>query len=177
MERYSRERVSDMPRTTIDFGIDLGPPNSTVAVIDGIDAKGIPNKGGSGITPSAVWIDKRGSIHVGQEPKLHALVDDADNADLEFKLRMGLGDEGKKVFARSSREMLPEELSAEVLKSLKTDVRSNMNEDLRAVVITVPAAFENPQSGELLARQSTQVAGSILFQLGGESLLGFHVFE
>ena len=152
-----------MPRTTIDFGIDLGTTNSTVAVIDGIDAKVIPNKGGSGITPSAVWIDKRGSIHVGQEPKLHALVDDADNADLEFKLRMGLGDEGKKVFARSSREMLPEELSAEVLKSLKTDVRSNMNEDLRAVVITVPAAFENPQT--TATRKAAELAGFALSPL------------
>jgi len=135
-----------MQRTTIDFGIDLGTTNSTIAVISDIDAKVIPNKGGSGITPSAVWIDKRGSIHVSQEAKMRALGEDGDNADIEFKLRMGLGTEGKKVFSRSGKEMLPEELSAEVLKSLKMDAQSNMGEELRAAVITVPAAFENPQT-------------------------------
>ncbi|MBI3248806.1 MAG: Hsp70 family protein [Deltaproteobacteria bacterium] len=146
-----------MQRTSIDFGIDLGTTNSTVAVIDNIDAKVIPNKGGSGLTPSAVWIDKRGSIHVGQEAKLRALVDDQDNADLEFKLRMGLGAEGKKVFARSDRKMLPEELSAEVLKSLKMDVQTNMGEELRAAVITVPAAFENPSTNA--TQKAAQLAG------------------
>jgi len=148
-----------MHRTTIDFGIDLGTTNSTVAVIDGTDAKVIPNKVGSIITPSAVWIDKRASIHVGQEAKLRALVEDQDNADLEFKLRMGLGGEGKKVFARSGREMLPEELSAEVLKSLKMDVQTNMGEELRAAVVTVPAAFENPSTNATM--KAAQLAGFI----------------
>ncbi len=146
-----------MSRTTIDFGIDLGTTNSSIAVIDNVDARVIPNKGGSGITPSAVWIDKRGNIHVGQEAKLRALVDDDENADAEFKLRMGLGPQGKKRFVRSGREMLPEELSAEVLKSLKMDVRANMGEELRAAVITVPAAFENPQTNA--TRKAAQLTG------------------
>src|SRR5688500_8954470 len=114
-----------MERTTIDFGIDLGTTNSTVAVIDDIDAKPIPNTLGSAITPSAVWIDKRGAVRVGLEPKQRALVDDPENADIEFKLRMGLGADGKKSFLRSGREMLPEELSAEVLKELRRDVMSS----------------------------------------------------
>ena len=42
-----------MERTTIDVGIDLGTTNSTIAVIDGIDARVIPNKNGSTVTPSA----------------------------------------------------------------------------------------------------------------------------
>ncbi len=146
-----------MPRTTIDFGIDLGTTNSTIAIIDEIDAKVIPNKVGSAITPSAVWIDKRGSLQVGLEAKLRALVEDPDNADLEFKLRMGMGAEGKKVFARSGREMLPEELSAEVLKSLKMDVQSNMGEEVRAAVITVPAAFENSQTNA--TQKAAELAG------------------
>ena len=148
-----------MHRTTIDFGIDLGTTNSTVAVIDGTDAKVIPNTAGSAITPSAVWIDKRGRIHVGQEAKLRALVEDQCNADLEFKLRMGIGAEGKKVFVRSGREMLPEELSAEVLKSLKMDVQTNMGEELRAAVVTVPAAFENPSTNATM--KAARLAGFI----------------
>jgi len=135
-----------MQRTTIDFGIDLGTTNSTIAVVKGTEAEVIPNKIGSAITPSAVWIDKRGNLHVGQEAKERALNSDPQNADLEFKLRMGLDAEGKKVFARSRREMLPEDLSAEVLKSLKMDVQTNSGEEVLAAVITVPAAFELPQT-------------------------------
>ncbi|MEZ4601229.1 MAG: Hsp70 family protein [Syntrophotaleaceae bacterium] len=135
-----------MQRTTIDFGIDLGTTNSTIAVIDDTGARVIFNKGGSGITSSAVWMDKRGNIHVGHEAKLRALMEDPDNADVEFKLRMGLNEKGQKVFNRSGMEMWPEELSAEVLKSLKTDVQINMGEVLRTAVVTVPAAFELPQT-------------------------------
>lgn len=146
-----------MQRTTVDFGIDLGTTNSTIAVIHETDAKVIPNSGGSGITPSAVWIDKRGKLHVGFEAKQHALVDDQDNGDLEFKLRMGLGAEGKKSFIRAGRELLPEELSAEVLKSLKMDVQTSMGEQVRSAVITVPAAFELPQTNA--TQKAAELAG------------------
>lgn len=148
-----------MARATIDFGIDLGTTNSTIAVIDGVDAKVIPNKVGASITPSAIWIDKRGGTHVGEIAKLHALEDDEENADTEFKLRMGLGSEGAKRFVRSGRIMLPEELSAEVLKSLKTDVQTSMGEEVRAAVITVPAAFENPQTSA--TQKAAQLAGFV----------------
>jgi molecular chaperone DnaK len=146
-----------MSRTTIDFGIDLGTTNSTIAVIDGTDAKVVPNKAGSGITPSAVWIDRRGALHVGAESRERALVDDGENGVLEFKLKMGMGAEGRKIFARSGRELLPEELSAEVLKSLKMDVQSSMGEQVRAAVITVPAAFELPQTNA--TQKAAQLAG------------------
>jgi molecular chaperone DnaK len=148
-----------MSRTTIDFGIDLGTTNSTIAVIDGVDTRIIPNKVGSTTTPSAVWVDKRGSVHVGQEAKLRALQTDPDNADLEFKLRMGLGAEGRKVFANGGLEMLPEQLSAEVLKSLKLDVQSSLGEEMRSAVITVPAAFENPQTSA--TQKAAELAGFV----------------
>ncbi len=51
--------------------------------------------------------------------------------------------------------MLPEEMSAEILKSLKADVRQSSNEELRAAVITVPAAFELPQC------EATRAAGKL----------------
>jgi molecular chaperone DnaK len=53
--------------------------------------------------------------------------------------------------------MTPEELSAEVLKSLKLDVQTSMGEEVRAAVITVPAAFENPQTSA--TQKAAQLAG------------------
>ncbi|HXA14748.1 MAG TPA: Hsp70 family protein, partial [Opitutaceae bacterium] len=46
---------------------------------------------------------------------------------------------------RGGRIMRPEDLSAEVLKSLRGDVVRRQGEDPAAAVITVPAAFELPQ--------------------------------
>jgi len=82
-------------RTTIDYGIDLGTTNSAIAVLRGTEAVVIANKEGSSFTPSTVWIDKRGQLHVGREA--YQRFDDP-NRVAEFKLLMGQGERGKKVF-------------------------------------------------------------------------------
>jgi molecular chaperone DnaK len=145
-----------MDRMTIDVGIDLGTTNSTIAVIDGLDAKVIPNKVGSGTTPSAVWLDPRGNLRVGHEAKARTN-SDTGNAYAEFKQAMGRGEEARRTFARDGRTMLPEELSAEVLKTLKLDFQANTGEDLHTAVITVPAAFESPATAA--TRRAAEAAG------------------
>lgn len=129
----------------IDVGIDLGTTNTTIAVLDGIDARVIPNKFGSTVTPSAVWVDKRGRVRVGKEAREHVLDDTDASAVSEFKQLMGGGEETRHTFPDGT-SMLPEELSAEVLKSVKLDYQSNTGKELHAAVITVPAAFENPST-------------------------------
>ena len=143
-----------MARTTIDYGIDLGTTNSSIAVLSDTVSEVVQNGDGSLITPSAVWFDKRGKQYVGKRAKDHCL-DDEENAAVEFKLRMG--QECMKTFHRSGKHMLPEELSAEVLKSLKADVHTNKGEDLHAAVITVPAAFELSQCEA--TRRAAELAG------------------
>jgi len=129
-----------MTRSTIDFGIDLGTTNSAVAVLNGVDAEIIKNNEGHETTPSAVWIDRRSRMRVGRAAKDRA-EEDADNTCAEFKLRMGTTGQPM-VFAASDRSMEPEELSAEVLKSLRRDVAQRIGDDIQSAVITVPAAFE-----------------------------------
>lgn len=131
-----------MTRTTIDFGIDLGTTNSAVALLKGIEAEVIRNNEGSESTPSVVYLDKHGSLAVGRGAKERLEVDPA-NAFAEFKLQMG--SDAIYRFARNGATMKPEELSAEVLKSLKADVRQRLGEEIEAAVITVPAAFDLPQ--------------------------------
>ena len=143
-------------RMTIDYGIDLGTTNSAIAVLKGTESIVIPNSEGSSFTPSAVWIDKRGQLHVGREAK-DKYEEDFENSCMEFKLLMGQGERCKKLFVKSGREMLPEELSAEVLKSLKADVHQSTGEELSAAVITVPAAFEVDQTDA--TRKAAELAG------------------
>jgi len=104
-----------------------------------MDVEIYKNNEGAEFTPSAVWIDKKGRTHVGRRAK-ERLEDDTENAHGEFKQNMGKED--SYLFAKSGRRMKPEELSAEVLKSLKADVKQHTGEEVEASVITVPAAFE-----------------------------------
>ncbi len=132
-----------MARATIDFGIDLGTTNSSIAVIKGRDTEVFKNNENFEFTPSAVWIDKNDRLYVGRRAK-ERLEDDPENARAEFKLQMGT--DAKLEYKRSGRLLAPEELSAEVLKSLRADVKQRTGEEITSAVITVPAAFELPQT-------------------------------
>ncbi|MBE0640233.1 MAG: Hsp70 family protein [Bacteroidales bacterium] len=130
-----------MKSLTIDFGIDLGTSNSKIARINGVDAEVIKNSEGFEFTPSVVWIDSKERVHVGRRAK-DQLENDPENAFSEFKIQMGT--ETQYTFERNKKKMSPYELSAEVLKALKEDVRRQLGEEVTSVVITVPAAFELP---------------------------------
>src|SRR5437868_15368113 len=122
-----------MSRTTIDYGIDLGTTNSAIALLKGTDVEVIRDNEDFHYTPSVVYIDKNNALIVGRGAKERLGVDPG-NAFAEFKLQMGTNTEY--VFTRSGRRMRSEELSAEVIKSLKQDVRQKKGEDVQAAVIT-----------------------------------------
>jgi molecular chaperone DnaK len=119
-------------------GIDLGTTNSSIAVLDGITARVYDNNTGDKCTPSAVWIDAEKRLYVGRLAYQRS-EDDPNNSAAEFKRVMGTG--MVKSFASSGRSMKPEELSAEVLKSLRADVE-RAGDELTSAVIGVPAAFD-----------------------------------
>lgn len=144
-----------MGRATVDFGIDLGTTNSAVAVLRGVDAEVIKNNEDADTTPSAVWIDKRDRLRVGRAAKERG-ESDPDNTAAEFKLRMGTAGESVR-FAAAGRELTPQQLSAEVLKSLRADVQQRLGEEIEAAVVTVPAAFD--MSACDATRAAAQAAG------------------
>lgn len=130
-----------MSRNTIDFGIDLGTTNSAIAVVNGTGTEIIKNNLEADITPSAVYINRNGNLWVGHSARAKVGDERAEgDLHLEFKRRMGTGYEY--AFRASGRRMRPEDLSAEVLKSLRGDVSQKRNEQVSSAVITVPAAFE-----------------------------------
>ncbi len=147
-----------MNRTTIDFGIDLGTTNSAIAVLKGVKADVIKSNLDTDITPSAVFIGRQGNVIVGSKAK-SKLEDDrsAEDAYIEFKRRMG-GDSVYE-FKSSGLRKSPEELSAEVLKSLKGNVQQRMDEDIKAAVITIPAAFAMRQC--VATKRAAELAGFV----------------
>ncbi|KAB8157447.1 Hsp70 family protein [Streptomyces sp. 3MP-14] len=126
-------------RETIDFGIDLGTTNSAIAVADDDGVRIIKNNDGWDCTPSAVWSPRPGVIHVGRRAR-ERTESDVDDAYAEFKQEMGVAGAHRR-FRRAGITMSPEELSAEVLKSLRQDVAHECGYQPEAAVITVPASF------------------------------------
>lgn len=145
-----------MNRTTIDYGIDLGTTNSTIALVNGTATEVIRNNLDSEITPSAVFIGGDGKLWVGQAAR-SKVADERVEEDvfLEFKRRMGTG--FKYPIRSSGKSMSPEMLSAEVLKSLRADVALKKGEEISAAVLTVPAAFELHQCDA--TKRAAELAG------------------
>lgn len=124
-------------------GIDLGTTNSTAAVFDGDQIHLVRNAQGSTLTPSVVRLDARGGVTVGARAR-RFLDSDPENARSEFKRLMGTQQQIAFKAAKVSKR--PEELAAEVLKSLRADVKEQFGVEPDRVVISVPALFELPQS-------------------------------
>jgi molecular chaperone DnaK len=139
---------------TVDYGIDLGTTNSCIARWEGGSVRVFQNNDQMNVTPSAVHILKNGRVIVGRRGYAAILTDPA-NVSIEFKRWMGQKD--RKHFPAAQRELSAEELSAEVLKSLREDVRRQTGTNVTAAVITVPAAFGALQC-EATAR-AAQLAG------------------
>ena len=146
-----------MNRTTIDFGIDLGTTNSAIAVLKGVATEVIKNTTDghdADITPSAVYINKKGQIRLGARAKSR-IADEDEDVHIEFKRQMGT--DHLYQFASSGQSRKPEELSAEILKQLRVDAQERTGEVVEASVITVPAAFEKHQCDA--TRKAAQLAG------------------
>lgn len=132
------------------IGIDLGTCNSCMAVLENGKPVIIPNKEGKNTTPSIVTFNKDGSIDVGETAQRKAVLQ-PERTSVSIKRTMGsdfkLSIDGK--------DYTPQEISAMILKKLKTDAEKYLGEKVTEAVITVPAYFNDAQ------RQATKDAGRI----------------
>ncbi|HEY2512097.1 MAG TPA: Hsp70 family protein, partial [Polyangiaceae bacterium] len=125
------------------LGIDLGTTNSTSAVFDGTQVTSVRTSQGGTLTPSVVRIDARGNVTVGARAR-RFLETDPKNTRAEFKRLMGT--EHQLEFAAAKVAKRPEELAAEVLKSIRADVREQLGFEPDCAVVSVPALFEVAQT-------------------------------
>lgn len=127
---------------TINFGIDLGTTNSAIAkfVKGEVMVFNNPLDYGRATLPSVVSY-RKDKIVVGSKAK-EFLERDPSSVVGVFKRKMGTSESFKIKSINDSKT--PIELSAQVLKELKTFV--NTGEALDAAVITIPASFDMIQS-------------------------------
>ena len=138
-------------RNKIDYGIDLGTTNSAIARME----NGVPTIKKSDTlkdtVPSCVHFNKRKDILVG-DTAFNVMKNDntralklfeagKTNTFIEFKRTMGTTHTYE--CSNMGKDFTSEELSAEVLKKLKSFIQ---DENIYSIVITVPAKFLNPQN-------------------------------
>jgi molecular chaperone DnaK len=133
-----------MISNTIDVGIDLGTSNSAVAVAVEGEVEVIRNNENSEITPSVIRFLPNGSVQIGRKAYEHHVLEEDSNSFSGFKRLMG--SQGSEYVGAIGRSITPEEMAAELLKSLRIDAEGFLSHPVSAAVITVPAMFELVQS-------------------------------
>lgn len=176
-------------RNKIDYGIDLGTTNSAIARME----NGVPTIKKSDTLkdtfPSCIHFNKKKDVIVGDAAYNTMKNDNAralktfetgkTNTFIEFKRTMGTTH--KYESSNMGRSFTSEELSAEILKTLKSVVK---DENINSIVITVPAKFLNPQNeatkeaAKLLGFKHIEllqepVAAATAYGLGSKSKDGF----
>jgi molecular chaperone DnaK len=152
-------------------GIDLGTTNSAIAVMEGDIVKVIPTKNGDNTCPSVVaYVGD--TILVGKAAKNQATTNPlstiASAKRLIGRRVVEIPEASKKVtytlvglpqhpvqILIGEKGVMPQNISAEVLKDLKKAAEDYLGEPVTEAVITVPAYFNDGQ------RQATKHAGAL----------------
>lgn len=133
----------------IIIGIDLGTTNSEVAIVEHGKVKVIAD-GGKKILPSFVGIDDNGTILAGETARNQYLIY-PERTVKSVKRLMGQNTQ----IDLAGQSYTPQEISAIILKRLKSIAEQYLGQSVSKAVITVPAYFSDAQ------RQATREAGQI----------------
>ena len=125
----------------INYGIDLGTSNSLIARFDKGQVEVFKNPAGFKETLPSVVGFRNDRVLIGDQARTY-LQREPKNVVSRFKRKMGTT-ESFKIKALGS-STTPVELSAHILKELKTFVHSG--EQVGSAVITIPASFDTVQS-------------------------------
>ena len=131
------------------IGIDLGTTNSEVAIVEQGETHVIAI-GNKKVLPSFVGIDDNGEILVGETARNQYLIY-PERTIKSIKRLMGQDTQ----IDLDGQSFSPQEISAIILKQLKSIAEQHIGESISKAVITVPAYFSDAQ------RQATHEAGEI----------------
>src|SRR4029079_6210015 len=152
--------------------IDLGTTNSVVAVMEGKEAKVIPNQEGNRLTPSVVAFTDKGDVLVGELARRQAITNPKKTV---YSIKRFMGRRHSEVASEEkivpyqvtggadeyvkvkggNQEYSPPDISARILRKLKEAAEAYLGHKVNKAVITVPAYFNDSQ------RQATKDAGQI----------------
>jgi len=154
------------------IGIDLGTTNSCVAVMEGNEPVVITNNEGKRTTPSIIGFLDNGERKVGDPAKRQAITNplrtimsikrfmgvryseiSKEAEQMPYKVKKGNND--TVAVEIDGKDYSPQEISAMVLKKMKTIAEDYLGQEVTEAVVTVPAYFNDSQ------RQATKEAGEV----------------
>jgi molecular chaperone DnaK len=158
------------------LGIDLGTSNSCVSIVIKKKAIVIPDKAGTLIHPSIVHFRNDGSVTVGKEAKKWTIQDSAHTVYSSKRLigRKYFSQEVKKAKALMPYQIVEgpnqsveiniegkqyslQEISAMILRKMKSIAENYLGEEITKAVVTVPAYFNDNQRAATI--DAGQIAG------------------
>lgn len=129
------------------IGIDLGTTYSAVSTIDEYGKPiTLKNAEGERLTPSVVYFDEYGNAIAGAEAK-EMMLSGEDNVIMFFKREMG---NPEFCFNVNGKDYSATDLSAIMLRKLKSDAEVSLGSKVSKAVITVPAYFNDLQRNETI---------------------------
>ena len=141
------------------IGIDLGTTNSAICSFNGENLSIYKSPSQEDVTPSAIFIDRRGNKYVGSRAYDNAPRNPESAATL-FKRIMGTNTPVK--LSALNLIMTPEECSAEILRVLFGYLPEEIrNSSEIGTVITVPAAFNAAQKQATMAAAELAAIGKV----------------
>jgi molecular chaperone DnaK len=164
--------MADMTEKII--GIDLGTTNSVVAVMEGKEAKVIPNQEGNRLTPSVVAFTSSGERLVGDPARRQAITNPRRTV---YSIKRFMGRRHNEVQSEEKlvpykivggpnelvkveidgKTYTPPEISAMILRKLKEAAEAYLGHRVTKAVITVPAYFNDAQRQATI--DAAQIAG------------------
>ncbi|MGE0041329.1 MAG: Hsp70 family protein [Vicinamibacterales bacterium] len=140
-------------------GIDLGTTNSAICTYDGESVRLYKSPDQNDVTPSAIFLDRRGNKYVGARAYNNA-ARNPDNAAVLFKRLMGTSTPVPLPAVKIT--MTPEECSAEILRTLFGYLPEDIRHDgSTGSVITVPAAFNQMQKDATMSAAEAAGIGHV----------------
>jgi molecular chaperone DnaK len=147
-----------MSSSNIQIGIDLGTTNSESAVNSGETVEIIKNIWQDEYTPSVFGFDKSKNKVVGKKAYEKLFKDGSPEEEKNYKCEVKrlMGTPDKVEFPNAGVDLNAEEISSEILKSMKEDIQRKHPEVIpNAAVITVPAYFST------LQKEATKRSGKL----------------
>jgi len=135
------------------LGIDLGTTNSGMAIVEAGDPQMLANNEGDRLTASVVHYDTDGDALVGRQA-IDREPAEPDHVVREIKRHMGEEDYTAEI---AGHEHTPPEISADILKKLKSDAEAYLDDEVTEAVVTVPAYFTIDQTAA--TKEAAESAG------------------
>jgi molecular chaperone HscA len=172
------------------IGIDLGTTHSLVAQANGNEVTIFTDEKGSTVLPSIVFYENGKTPVVGEQAlKNNQYQNTAGHSETErntvasVKRLMGIGKadvqkyaqheiyrlivDGENIALRiGGKELSPAEISADILKALKSRAEKKLGETVESAIITVPAYFNDTQRNE--TKIAARLAGLNVLRLLSE---------